>query len=75
MFNSPITWLPSKYLAGFNGEYVASYLGDDLTDEDAFRALKGRGLSVLVRNELRETLADIWLKPPGELIDFLLKWN
>ena len=61
-------------LAGFNGEYVASYLGDDLTDEDAFRALKGRGLSVLVRNELRETLADIWLKPPGELIDFLLKW-
>jgi trehalose 6-phosphate phosphatase len=61
-------------LAGFNGEYVASYLGDDLTDEDAFRSLKERGLSVLVRKELKETLADIWLKPPEELIDFLLKW-
>ncbi|MEJ2049378.1 MAG: trehalose-phosphatase [Calditrichota bacterium] len=61
-------------LTEFNGEYVASYLGDDLTDEDAFRALKERGLSVLVRNELRETSADIWVRPPEELIDFLLKW-
>lgn len=55
-------------------DVVASYLGDDLTDEDAFLALSGRGLSVLVNSKLRETEADIWLKPPEELIDFLNQW-
>jgi trehalose 6-phosphate phosphatase len=52
-----------------------AYLGDDFTDEAAFRALKGRGLSVLVRPELRETAADLWLKPPDELKDFLDRWS
>ncbi len=52
-----------------------AYLGDDLTDEAAFRALKGRGLSVLVRPEQRETAADLWLKPPDELADFLSRWS
>lgn len=47
------------------------YVGDDFTDEDAFRALKGKGLSVLVKPRYRSTEADIWLKPPGELLDFL----
>jgi trehalose 6-phosphate phosphatase len=53
---------------------IAAYLGDDLTDEDAFRAIKGRGLGVLVRSELRPTAADAWLKPPEELLDFLDRW-
>jgi len=52
----------------------AAYLGDDLTDEDAFRALRGRGAAVLVRPEPRETEADAWLKPPGELLTFLDRW-
>jgi len=52
-----------------------AFLGDDLTDEDAFRALHSRGLSVLVRPEYRETDAEIWLEPPGELIDFLEQWR
>jgi trehalose-phosphatase len=52
-----------------------AYLGDDLTDEDAFRALDGRGLSVLVRGEYRSTLAKVWLKPPQELVDFLERWR
>lgn len=55
-------------------ESILAYLGDDLTDEDAFQALKGVGLSVLVRDSLRETAADIWLAPPGELRDFLQRW-
>lgn len=53
---------------------VAAYFGDDITDEDAFRAIKGHGLGVLVRPELRETLADLWLRPPRELIAFLQHW-
>ena len=52
----------------------AAYLGDDFTDEAAFAALKGCGLGVLVREERRETLADVWLRPPGELSEFLRLW-
>jgi trehalose-phosphatase len=51
-----------------------AYLGDDLSDEAAFRAVKGRGLSVLARREQRETAADLWLRPPAELKDFLGRW-
>jgi trehalose-phosphatase len=53
---------------------VAAYLGDDRTDEDAFRALAGRGLAILVREELRPTAAAVWLRPPGELLDFFQRW-
>jgi hypothetical protein len=52
----------------------AAFLGDDLTDEAAFLAMKGHGLSGLVRRERRDTAADIWLRPPGELRDFLKRW-
>ena len=51
-----------------------AYLGDDLTDEQAFRALGDRGLSVLVRSNARRTAAQLWLKPPEELMDFLSRW-
>lgn len=51
-----------------------AYLGDDTTDEPAFRAVDGLGLSVLVRRQSRRTAAKLWLKPPGELLDFLEQW-
>lgn len=51
-----------------------AFLGDDLTDESAFRALKGRGLSILVRRHPRETEADIHLCPPREVKQFLKLW-
>jgi trehalose 6-phosphate phosphatase len=54
---------------------AVAYLGDDLTDEDAFQAVKGRGLAVLVRTECRETAADLWIKPPQELLAFLENWR
>lgn len=49
----------------------AAYLGDDFTDEDAFKAIKGTGMGVLVRAQLRPTAADIWIQPPKELLQFL----
>lgn len=55
-----------------------AYLGDDLTDEAAFRvvnALEGTHLSVLMRRMQRETAAGVWLKPPGELRGFLEMWK
>ncbi len=54
---------------------VAAYLGDDNTDEDAFRAIAGRGLAVLVRKKFRDTAAHLWIQPPRELIWFLEKWK
>jgi trehalose-phosphatase len=54
---------------------AAAYLGDDLTDEDAFRAIKGKGVGALVRKELHPTKASMWLVPPEELIEFLLRWK
>jgi trehalose 6-phosphate phosphatase len=53
---------------------IAAYLGDDLTDEDAFLAMKGKGAAVLVRREFRETEADLWIEPPEELLQFLKQW-
>jgi trehalose 6-phosphate phosphatase len=51
-----------------------AYLGDDVTDERAFRALSARGLGVLVRPRFRKTAAPVWLKPPEELLEFLSRW-
>jgi trehalose-phosphatase len=52
----------------------AAYLGDDLTDESAFRAVKGHGLGVLVRRQPRPSAADVWLRPPEDLREFLKMW-
>jgi trehalose-phosphatase len=51
-----------------------AYLGDDTTDEPAFRAVESFGLSVLVRPRWRRTAAKVWLRPPAELLDFLEQW-
>jgi trehalose-phosphatase len=51
-----------------------AYLGDDLTDEDAFAALGDRGFSILVRSEVRPSCARFWLRPPKELLEFLDEW-
>jgi trehalose-phosphatase len=47
------------------------YVGDDLTDEDAFKALKGRGIGVRVGPVTDETSADFLLKDTEEVRRFL----
>lgn len=61
-------------LAETSDEVPVAYLGDDLSDEDGFRALNDRGLTVLVRPDYRHTAAQVWLRPPEELIQFLTDW-
>ena len=53
---------------------VCAYLGDDFTDEDAFRAIRPHGLGVLVREEPRKTMAELWLSRPHEITAFLERW-
>ncbi|MFO7987073.1 MAG: trehalose-phosphatase [Desulfatiglandaceae bacterium] len=47
------------------------YLGDDTTDEDAFEALKDRGIGIVVMEDVRSTQADYRLKNPEEVERFL----
>jgi len=68
----------STVMAETAGDAMFAYLGDDITDEDAFGAVKAggkRGLAVLVREELRETAADLWVCPPRQLLEFLERWQ
>jgi trehalose-phosphatase len=54
---------------------MGAYLGDDITDEDAFKALPESALGVLVKKERRETAAAVRIKPPEELLAFLDRWD
>ncbi len=55
------------------------YIGDDLSDEDAFRVLNSssldghgcHGLGIAVMEEDRETNASLKLRDPSEVADFL----
>jgi trehalose-phosphatase len=49
------------------------YIGDDRTDEDAFRALEQRGIGVLVSEEPKPTAASYSLGNPSEVERFLRK--
>ena len=51
-----------------------AFLGDDLTDEDGFAVVRNKGLGILVNPELRQTLADLQIAPPEELLNFLSQW-
>jgi len=52
-------------------ELLTIYLGDDQTDEDAFRVLKGQGISVFVGLSKLSSEADCFLKSPDEVQEFL----
>lgn len=61
---------------------VAAYLGDDVSDEDAFVALGGRGLAVRVlppqaseASRARHSAAHLTLHAPEQLLEFLGRWS
>jgi trehalose-phosphatase len=63
-----------RFLGVLAAATPVAYLGDDSTDEAAFQAMQGRGVTVLVRPKRRPTAAQFWLKPPEQLLDFLGLW-
>jgi alpha,alpha-trehalase len=59
---------------GFAGtDALPVYIGDDVTDEDAFSAVAGRGLGILVAKAPRVTAAGYRLKNTAEVRIFLHK--
>ena len=60
-----------RTLMAENPQALVVFLGDDLTDEDAFLALGEQGIGVLVRGERRPTAAKYWITPPQELLVLL----
>lgn len=66
-----VLWLleRQKSLLGINNIFPI-YIGDDATDEDAFKALKGKGLTIYV-GDLRSSNADYYLKNTEEVARFL----
>jgi trehalose-phosphatase len=66
----------ASILAEFPSDVPVAYLGDDQTDEDAFRMLQDRqnAASVLVRAEPKKTAARWRIVPPQELLAFFDKY-
>ncbi|XP_047973055.1 probable trehalose-phosphate phosphatase 3 isoform X2 [Salvia hispanica] len=56
-------------------DVIPFYIGDDKTDEDAFKVLKsrGQGHGIVVSTSPRETSASYSLKDPTEVLSFLLR--
>ncbi len=50
------------------------YFGDDLTDEEAFRFLRGRGITVFVGTPEAPTAAEFFLHTPAEVTQFLKRF-
>ncbi|MEZ5931070.1 MAG: trehalose-phosphatase [Alphaproteobacteria bacterium] len=73
-----IDWHKGKAVAtllstlGLDGDDVLPlYIGDDVTDEDAFRELRDRGLGIVVRGSRRSTSATLALDDTDEVQAFL----
>ncbi len=67
-----VLWLLDKL--GLNkADVVPFYLGDDVTDEDAFKTLRDRGLGIVVMDKPRPTAAQYRLNDPDEVEQFLTR--
>jgi trehalose 6-phosphate phosphatase len=65
-----LLWLLER-LEMVKGKFVPVYIGDDDTDEDAFRAIAGRGVGIRVGDPHEVTAADYTLADVGEVLEFL----
>ncbi|XP_020104049.1 probable trehalose-phosphate phosphatase 6 [Ananas comosus] len=84
----PIKWDKGKALEflleslgfGDSSDVFPVYIGDDRTDEDAFKVLleRGQGVGILVSKSPKDTCASYSLQEPSEVMDFLhglIEWK
>jgi trehalose-phosphatase len=65
-----VLWLLEELILNSTG-ILPIYIGDDVTDEDAFEALKGRGIGILVGDKAGKTSAKYSLNDIEEVETFL----
>lgn len=65
-----VLWLLDALQPGHDDE-LPIYIGDDVTDEDAFEALRGNGIGILVSATPRPTAAAYRLRDPEDVRRFL----
>lgn len=65
-------WLERRFGPRWPERVLPVYIGDDRTDEDAFAALAGGGITVAVAPE-GPTAASYFLRGPDEVLEFLLR--
>jgi trehalose-phosphatase len=67
-----VNWLLARQeLAGDPDGRLPVYVGDDMTDEDAFRALKRRGVTIFVGGGQGRSEAEYYLKDQKEVAELL----
>lgn len=66
-----VLWLSAKQKAVLNRKSIIPiYIGDDRTDEDAFKAIKNKGLSIFV-GKPKHSQSNYYLKNTREVVEFL----
>jgi trehalose-phosphatase len=66
-----VMWLLARQQFASEGKQVLPvYIGDDLTDEDAFKAIKNKGITIFV-GEPKVSHAQYYLKNVNEVAEFI----
>jgi trehalose 6-phosphate phosphatase len=65
-----VLWLLARYKFMHNNDVTAVYMGDDASDEDAFKALQGKGITVAV-GKAQDSNASYYLRSPVEVKECL----
>jgi len=75
-----VDWDKGRAMQALLGQYhidcsrvIPLYIGDDTTDEDAFRSIRDHGIGILVSDKPRPTSARYILRDPSEVTAFLEK--
>jgi trehalose-phosphatase len=66
-----VEWILRKMGFADQEEYLPVYVGDDTTDEDAFRALADHGITILVGDHGGISSADMQLRDSGQVEELL----
>jgi trehalose-phosphatase len=66
-----LRWLLTALDPG--NDVLALHIGDDVTDEDAFRVLRDDGIGIVVMQPPRPTAAHYWLPDPAAVRAFLVE--
>lgn len=61
----------ARYLMKLHPDFYPIYLGDDKTDEDAFKEVQEKGLGILVLEHTKATAASHWLRSPNDVLRFM----